>query len=141
VVVDPTRTPTADKADVFFSVKPGSDAALALAVAGILIREELIDHVFIKKYVKGFDEFKHSLLITPDEAEKITGIPAVNIHELAGLIGKGGPVTFIPGYGLQRHLNGGQTIRSILSLAVITGNIGKPGSGFNYANLHIFLKN
>jgi len=139
IVIDPIRTPTADKADILFTPKPGSDAALALAIARILINENLIDNKFIKNHVFGFDEFKQSLNITPGDAEKITGIPKESIIDLAFIIGEGAPVTFLPGYGLQRHINGGQTIRSILALCIITGNIGKPGSGFNYANLQSYI--
>jgi len=139
IVIDPIRTPTADKADMLYSPKPGTDAVLALAVARILIKDDLIDYDFIKNYVKGFEEFSQSLRITPSDAENISGIPVDNITELAHIIGKEGPVTILPGYGLQRHMNGGQTIRTILSLSVLTGNIGKPGSGFNYANLQSYI--
>lgn len=139
IVVDPLRTPTADKADILFRPHPGTDGALALAIARILIEKDLIDIDFIKSCVSGFYEFRNSLQITPEKAAEITGIPAENIIELANIIGNGKPVTFLPGYGLQRHLNGGQTIRSLLALAIITGNIGKPGSGFNYANLQSYI--
>ena len=139
IVIDPVRTPTADKADMLFCPNPGTDAALALAIAWVLINSNLIDRHFIKKHVYGFDEFRKSLHISPSDAEKITGIPAINIIELANIIGKEGPVTILPGYGLQRHLNGGQTIRAILALSVLTGNIGKTGSGFNYANLQSYI--
>ncbi len=139
IVIDPLRTPTADKADILFSPRPGTDAALALAIAWVLIKDNLIDQAFIRKHVKGFEEFRLSLRITPSDAEKITGIPAGNISELAHIIGKEGPVTILPGYGLQRNLNGGQTIRSILSLSVLTGNLGKSGAGFNYANLQSYI--
>jgi anaerobic selenocysteine-containing dehydrogenase len=139
IVIDPIRTLTADKADILYSPKPGTDSALALAVAWILIDHNLVDNDFIANHVYGFNEFRRSLILLPDDAEKITGIPAENIIELAHLIGKGGPVTFLPGYGLQRHYKGGQTIRSILSLAVITGNLGKSGAGFNYANLQSYI--
>ena len=139
IVIDPLRTPTADKADILLSPKPGTDGALALALAKSLIDNDLIDHEFIAKNVKGYKELKQSLHISPDAAELITGIPAENIIELAGLIGKNGPMTILPGYGLQRHQNGGQTIRSVLLLSVLTGNIGKPGSGFNYANLQSYV--
>lgn len=139
LVIDPVRTPTADKADILYSIKPGSDGALALAIARILIDDDLIDRKFIKNHVRGFEEFRESLHITPDEAESITGIPAGEINMLAKMIGTEGPVTFLPGYGLQRHANGGQTVRSILSLAVLTGNLGKPGTGFNYANLQSYV--
>jgi anaerobic selenocysteine-containing dehydrogenase len=139
IVIDPIRTPTADKADLLFRLKPGTDGALALAIAGVLINDEIYDRAFCQKYILGFEEFRRSLRISPADAEKITGIPARNIIELAYIIGKQGPVTILPGYGLQRHLNGGQTIRSILSLPVLTGNIGKPGTGFNYANLQSYI--
>jgi anaerobic selenocysteine-containing dehydrogenase len=139
IVIDPIRTPTADKADILLCPKPGTDGALALAVAFVLINDNLIDQLFVKNYVKGFDEFRRSLALTPDNGENITGIPAQTIIELAYIIANGGPLTIIPGFGLQRHINGGQTIRAILSLSVLTGNIGKSGAGFNYANLQSYI--
>lgn len=139
VVIDPRRTPTADKADILFTPKPGTDAALAQAIAYFFIHNDLINKPFVEKNVLGFHEYSKSLRITPSDAEKITGIPEKNIIELAILIGKEGPVTILPGSGLQRHKNGGQTIRSILALNVLTGNIGKPGTGFNYANLQGYI--
>ncbi|HLN56727.1 MAG TPA: molybdopterin-dependent oxidoreductase [Bacteroidales bacterium] len=139
IVIDPLRTPSADKAVIFFSPRPGTDAALALAIAKILIDENLVDSEFIGKYVYGYEAFRNSLRITPSMAATITGIPEEQIIRLAFIIGNGAPLTIIPGYGLQRHLNGGQTIRSILSLAIITGNLGKTGTGFNYANLQSYI--
>jgi len=139
IVIDPLRTPTADKADILYSPKPGTDGALALALAKVLIEKDLIDHDFIGKNVFGFDELKKSLHISLSEAESITGIPAESITELAHIIASGSPVTILPGYGLQRHQNGGQTIRSVLLLSILSGNIGKPGSGFNYANLQSYI--
>jgi anaerobic selenocysteine-containing dehydrogenase len=139
IVIDPLRTLTADKADILYNPIPGTDGALALALARVLVDKGLIDHEFIFKNVKGFEEFRDSLNISPSEAEGITGIPATDITALACIIGSNGPLTILPGYGLQRHQNGGQTIRSILALSVITGNIGKPGTGFNYANLQSYI--
>jgi anaerobic selenocysteine-containing dehydrogenase len=139
IVIDPLRTQTADKADILYNPIPGTDAALALALARVLIDKGLVDHEFIQRNVKGYEEFRDSLNITPSEAEIITGIPSVEITELACLIGSNGPVTILPGYGLQRHQNGGQTIRSLLALCVLTGNIGKSGTGFNYANLQSYI--
>ncbi|HLN19570.1 MAG TPA: molybdopterin-dependent oxidoreductase [Bacteroidales bacterium] len=139
VVIDPVQTPTADKADMFFSPVPGTDAAFALAMAGIIIQNGYENKEFINKYVSGFDKFRENLKITPEQAAEITGIPPDKIRELAHLIGTSPALTIIPGYGLQRHTNGGQTIRAILSLAVITGNIGKTGAGFNFANLQSYI--
>jgi anaerobic selenocysteine-containing dehydrogenase len=139
IVIDPVRTPTADKADILYSPKPGTDAALALAIAGVLISKGMTGDDFIKKHVTGFEEFSHVSCIPLEEAERITGIPSAEIESLAQIIGRGGRTTFLAGYGLQRHNNGGQTIRAILALAIITGNIGKSGSGFNFANLQSYI--
>lgn len=139
VVIDPRRTLTADKADLLIRPKPGTDAALALAIARVLIEKKLTDKEFIGKHVKGFDKFVESLDITPVIAEEITGVPAQAVEELAMMIGQTDKVTFVAGYGLQRYTNGGQTVRSILSLPVITGKIGRSGCGFNFANLQGYI--
>lgn len=139
IVIDPRITPTADKADILFRPKPGTDGALAMAIAGVLIKERLVDYHFIEEHVSGFEEFRQISPIPAANAERITGIPENEIIRLARLIGNIKPVTFLPGYGLQRYQNGGETVRSILSLAVLTGNIGKKGAGFNYANLQSYV--
>ena len=139
IVIDPRRTPTADKADILLSPKPGTDAALALAIAKVIIERGLTDTDFIKKYVSGYEKFAASLKITPAEAEKITGIPASMIEELAVMIGQTERVTIVAGYGLQRYTNGGQTIRSLLAIPVITGKIGREGCGFSFANLQSYI--
>lgn len=139
VVIDPRRTPTADKADMLFRIKPGTDAALALAIAEIIIDKGKVNKQFIANNVNGFDEFASSLDISSAQASLITGIPEKKIEELADMIAGADAMTILPGYGMQRYTNGGQTIRSLLALNIITGNIGKKGSGFNYANLQSYV--
>jgi anaerobic selenocysteine-containing dehydrogenase len=139
VVIDPRRTLTADKADLLIRPRPGTDAALALAMARVIIDRGLTDKEFISKHVSGFDRFASSLEMTPDKAQDITGIPADEIVRLALMAAGAERLTVIAGYGLQRYTNGGQTIRSILSIPVITGMIGKPGCGFNFANLQSYI--
>ena len=139
VVIDPRRTPTADKADLLLRIKPGTDAALALAIAKIIIEKGRVDKQFISNNVVGFDEFASSLDMSTARASMITGIPEKKIEELADMIAGADAMTILPGYGMQRYTNGGQTIRSLLSLNIITGNIGKKGSGFNYANLQSYV--
>lgn len=139
VVIDPRRTPTADKADLLLRPKPGTDAALALAMAKVIIDRGLANREFIKKQVSGFDQFAASLEITPEKAQDITGIPAEEIVKLALMAAGADRLTVVAGYGLQRYTNGGQTIRSILSIPVITGMIGKTGCGFNFANLQSYI--
>lgn len=140
VVIDPRRTPTADKADLLLQPKPGTDAALALGIARLLINENRIDHVFVQKQVLGFSRFEASVnKYTPELVQEITGIPVELIHKLAGYVGTLKPMTIIPGYGYQRYTNGGQTTRCMLALQVITGNIGKPGACWHYANLQSYV--
>ncbi|MCB0801151.1 MAG: molybdopterin-dependent oxidoreductase, partial [Bacteroidales bacterium] len=124
VVIDPRRTLTADKADLLIRPRPGTDAALALAMARVIIDRGLTDKEYISRNVTGFEKFASSLDMTPDKAQMITGIPASTIIDLAVAAAGAGRLTVVAGYGLQRYTNGGQTIRSILSIPVITGMIG-----------------
>jgi anaerobic selenocysteine-containing dehydrogenase len=139
VVIDPRRTLTADKADLLIRPRPGTDAALALAMARVIIDRGLTDREFISRHVSGFDQFAASLQVTPAKAQEITGVPAQTIIDIAVEAASAGRLTIVAGYGLQRYTNGGQTIRSLLSIPVITGMIGKPGCGFNFANLQSYI--
>lgn len=139
-VVDPRRTSSSQRADLLVQPLPSTDAALALAVANILIKNSWIDEDFISSYVNGFEEFKaKAMSCTPEWASSICDISVESIEKLAWLIGNVKPMTIIPGYGMQRYTNGGQTIRAILALSVITGNIGKPGACWHYANLQSYV--
>jgi anaerobic selenocysteine-containing dehydrogenase len=139
VVIDPRRTATADKADLLLRPVPGTDAVLALAIARYIIENNYIDSEFIADNVHGFKEYKDSLNISPDEAARISGVPAEVILSLSEMIGNIKPMTIIAGFGMQRYTNGGQTIRTLLSLCALTGNIGIRGAGFNYANLQGYV--
>lgn len=140
VAIDPRRTQTAEKASLLIQPKPGTDGALALAIAKVIIKNKQYDQPFINKYVYGFEQFTESLKKhTLSEFADITGVSVLYINQLADLIGNIKPMTIIPGYGMQRFTNGGQTIRCILALSVITGNIGKSGAGWHYANLQSYV--
>jgi anaerobic selenocysteine-containing dehydrogenase len=143
IVIDPRRTPTADRADSLIQIRPGTDGALALAVAKILIEKDQIDHPFIENHVHGFTEFStHVKKYSIAYASQISGVPHKSIVELANDIGTISPLTICGGYGMQRYTNSGQAVRAIIALLAITGNLGKPGAGWVYANLtsHIFDK-
>jgi anaerobic selenocysteine-containing dehydrogenase len=140
LVIDPRRTQTSEKADLFIQPKPGTDGALALAIAKLLIDNQQYDNDFVEKHVSGFEEFAESLKkYTVRELASIADVDEILIHELAELIANTKPMTIIPGYGMQRFSNGGQTIRCILALSVITGNIGKKGACWHYANLQSYV--
>ncbi len=140
VVIDPRRTPSSERADMLVQPIPGTDGILALAIAKILIEKDWIDHEFIAENVKGFKEFKQSLQsLKIEEASQECGVKLEFIEKLAYLIGNTKPMTLIPGYGMQRYTNGGQTTRCLLALSIITANIGKPGACFHYANLQSYV--
>lgn len=136
VVIDPFKNPLADVAKLFIQPKPGTDGLLALAVIAQLIKEGGCDQAFIEKYCTGFAELAQGVEeYTLEQAVSGTGVPATQIAELAALCASIKPARIIPGYGLQRYTNGGETIRAMALIPALTGNIGIPGGGWNYANV------
>lgn len=126
IVVNPLKTPVAEWADLYIRPNVGTDGALALAVANILIEEDLIDHEFVKKYTYGFDELKkEAAKYTIEKAVEITGVPKEQILEFARMYGKVDASILRIGYGMQRHTNGGSMMRAITFLPALTGMIGK----------------
>jgi anaerobic selenocysteine-containing dehydrogenase len=133
-VVDPIYTETAKKADEYIRVNPSSDAALCMAMTKVIIEEGLQDKEFIKKYVKGFFEYKSYLdTLSLEYLSKECCVDIDTIKRIARVYAKESSTIYI-GYGVQKYRNGGNTIRSIDAMSAITGNVGKPGSGVNYAN-------
>lgn len=140
LVIDPRRTQSTQRATLLLQPYPSTDAPIALAVANIIIQKGWIDSDFIKLHVHGFDQFaEHVKPFTAQWASNISGVPVSLIEKLAWYIGNVKPMTLIPGYGMQRYTNGGQTVRAILALSVITGNIGKSGACWHYANLQSYV--
>lgn len=143
IAIDPRRTETTSKADIHISPAPGTDGAFAMGIGNLLIGKGQVDLNFINNNVKGFEEYKRAAAkYTPEKVSKITGVTVGELTELAELIGTIKPMTITAGFGMQRYRNSGQTMRALISLPVLTGNIGKAGAGWVYANLqsHIFDK-
>ena len=140
IVIDPRRTQTAETAELLIQPRPGSDGALALSVAHLLIENNRVDRDFIDKHVLGFPEFARKVKdFTPQKASVITDVPVKYIERLAEYLGAVKPASICAGFGMQRYTNSGQTMRAIIALTAITGNIGKPGAGWIYANLQTFI--
>ena len=134
IVIDPIRTPTAAAADTYLQLRPGSDAALAFALAHVIRRDGLVDDAFVRDCVLGYDELEPLLEpCTPAWAEALTGVPAGLIEHVARAYGAG-PSLLWMGQGLQRQPRGGNVMRAIAMLPALTGNIRRPGSGFLYLN-------
>jgi anaerobic selenocysteine-containing dehydrogenase len=136
VVIDPRRTETAERADLLLQLRPGTDGALALGLGHLLVREALIDVEFVEQHVLGFAEYAAALAeYTPERVAAICGLPQTQVQELARLLGQQHPCTLVPGFGMQRSTNSGQAMRAMIALLAITGQIGRPGAGWMYANL------
>ncbi|WP_407306164.1 molybdopterin-dependent oxidoreductase [Desulfosporosinus sp. SB140] len=135
IVINPVRVKSVDFADDFYQVRPGTDAALALGLSHIILSERWQDTLFIQNYVHGFEEFaRRAKEFSPENVEAITGVSVTQMHELARRISHARPAAFILGYGLQRYVNGGNTVRAIDALAGISGNVGWTGAGVHYAH-------
>lgn len=137
IAVNPVLTPVAKFADLHVQPKPGTDAALALAVINLIIENEDFDADYVQRYTIGFDELKAKAAEFPvDRAAEITGVPEEVIREFASLYGgeKESSVVRI-GYGMQRNTNGGSMVRAISLLPALMGMPGKDlHSGFVYMN-------
>lgn len=134
MTIDPIFTETAKKSHYFIQVNPGSDGALALAVAKVIIQNGWEDREFINEHTKGWKQFKQYVQNTNLEyLSQECGQSIEAIEKLAKLFTMHSPVFIWTGFGLQRHANGGQNIRAINALAALTGNIGKRGSGSHFA--------
>jgi len=141
VVIDPRRTQTAESAELLVQIRPGTDCALALGIAYLLIDRDAIDRSFIDAHVHGFPGFAEMVRnYPPDRVAGITDVPPDVIRRLATMVGEVAPLTICAGFGMQRYTNSGQTMRALIALLALTGNLGRPGSGWVYANLqsHIF---
>jgi anaerobic selenocysteine-containing dehydrogenase len=136
VVIDPRRTETAERASLLIQPRPGTDAAIALAVGHVLIDKGWIDESFVARHVHGCEAYQARVAsCTPAWAARIAGVAESQIHALAEWIGNTGPLTICAGFGMQRYSNSGQTMRAMIALLALTGNIGKPGAGWIFANL------
>lgn len=129
VVIDPVFTHTAAKADEWVPIRPGTDGALALAMAHVIIKQELFDGDFLKNWTVGFEEFKKFIRgYTPKWAEKVTSVPRETIERLARELSSHKPFVVDAWSGPGHHSNATQTIKAIALLPVLVGQIDKPGT-------------
>jgi anaerobic selenocysteine-containing dehydrogenase len=136
VVVDPRRTETAEHASLLIPLRPGTDGALALGVGHVLVRDHYVDAAFVDRHVHGYEAWARLVADWPPErAAEVCGVPVSSVEQLGYLIGTTHPVSIVPGFGMQRFTNSGQAMRAMLALLAVTGQIGKPGAAWVYANL------
>ncbi|AFM43503.1 anaerobic dehydrogenase, typically selenocysteine-containing [Desulfosporosinus acidiphilus SJ4] len=135
LVINPIRVKSAEFADEYYQVRPGTDGALALGLSHIILRERWQDTLFIQNYIQGFEGFaRRAKEFFPEKVAAITGVGVTQLTQLARAVSHAGPVSIILGYGLQRYIKGGNAVRAIDGLAAISGNIGWAGAGVHYAH-------
>ncbi len=130
VVIDPVRTRTAKLADWHIPIRPGTDGALALAMAHVIIKEGLIDRDYIDQHTVGFDELAQRVeAYTPEYASEQTGIPVEDILQLTREYATSAPAVVRIGVAVERHAGGGQTVRAISCLPALIGAWKHVGGG------------
>ena len=127
VVLDPKRTQAADIADLWLRPRPGTDAAIALAMINVLIAEGLYDAAFVERWCHGFAALRERALpFTPERAEAASGVAAADIVAAARHYAAG-PSTFVSGHGIDAFSAGVQTFRAFHCLVAISGNVDRRG--------------
>ncbi|MBT2684861.1 molybdopterin-dependent oxidoreductase [Bacillus sp. ISL-37] len=136
-VIDPIFNATAKLANEYISIKPGFDGLLAAGIMKELLRMKLHDEEFLAAHSVGFQDLKALLdSVTLEYISEVTEVPIEIITHLAEVYADR-PVSTIMGLGMQRYENGGNTIRLLDALVAVSGNIGIPGGGANYANKQV----
>lgn len=132
IVIDPRKSETAQHADHWYGLKGKSDLALFYTVANILIEKGYVNNEYIENYTEGYEEFKEFVKkYTVDKAAEATGLTQEQIIELAELIHAGKRVSFWWTMGVNQGYEAVRTAQAIINLALMTGNIGRPGTGAN----------
>lgn len=136
VTIDPYKSPTAAKSDWWLPVRPGTDAALALGVMNVILREGWEDSGYLNNHCVGADQLRERVLneYPISRVAHITGLSVEEIERFAREYALsrqlfGGPALIRLNYGLQRHGGGGMAVRTIVCLPAFTGDWRYPGAG------------
>lgn len=129
IVVDPRCTPTSEHADIHLRPVPGTDGALALGMARVIITEDLQNQEYIDKYTIGYEEYKNYVMeFTPEKVEEITGVPKEDMIAAAKLMATMAPCPIqMSASPVVHNINGVQNARAVTLLLALTGSFGVPG--------------
>ncbi|WP_431283135.1 molybdopterin-containing oxidoreductase family protein [Humitalea sp. 24SJ18S-53] len=131
IVIDPRRSRTAQQADWHLQIRIGTDAALAIGIAHILLRDGLCDQDYIAAHTLGFDAWARDVIpnFPPARVAEITGLSVADIEKLAAMYGAAKRAFIRVGEGMTRLAAGGQALRAVVTLPALTGAYGRPGGG------------
>ncbi|MFG1698013.1 molybdopterin-dependent oxidoreductase [Nonomuraea sp. NPDC049309] len=141
VAIDPIRTRTADQADEWLPIRPGTDAALALGLLNVVLAENAQDDAYLEAHTEGWAEFREEILAHPvEKVAEITGIPAGDVHRLGMRLAHTRPTGLRATHGLQRHKGGGTALRTISAIPSVTGDWRYQGGGMAFSTSdHVHL--
>ncbi len=132
IVADPRKIKLVDYADVWLKFKPGTDIALINGIASIIYREGLYDREFIKNRTEGFEAYSELLKkYNPEKVEKITGVRKEDLVKAARAFAQAEKGVIAYSMGVTQQLRGTDNVLSLANLAMLTGNIGRPGTGLS----------
>jgi formate dehydrogenase major subunit len=132
ILMDPRTTELSREATHHLSFKPGSDVPMLNAMMHTIIKEGLTDPQFISERTEGFDAMKlHLEAYTPEMMEPICGIPAETIKQAARLYATSKGSMILWGMGVSQHIHGTDNARCLISMSLMTGQIGRPGTGLH----------
>src|SRR5918994_759433 len=138
-VIDPVRTRTAAQADEHLAPLPGTDAALALALMHVVVRDGAHDEAFLRERCEGWEPFReHIAAYPPERAAAICDLPVERIEALGRRLAATRPTAIRATMGIQRHAGGGMTLRTLASLPAVTGDWRVPGGGLSYSTSGTF---
>ena len=132
IVIDPRRTEIAKYAQHHLQLRPGTNIAVLNMMLYYIIKEGLEDQDFIASRTEGYDNFRNDILaLNIDELEAVSGVPREQVRQAAIAYATAGLAMSFHGLGVTEHFQGTYTVMQIANLAMITGNVGKPGCGVN----------
>ena len=132
IIMDPRGQSMARYATHMLRFKPGQDVALLNAMLHVIIEEDLVDRQYIQAYAEGFDELKERIkAFPPEQMAEICGIDADTIREVARAYATARTSIIFWGMGISQSIHGTDNARCLISLALVTGQIGRPGTGLH----------
>ena len=112
--------------------KPGRDVALLNAMLNVIVEEGMVDIQYVQAHTEGFEALKEKVKdFTPEKMEPITGIPAATVRDVARLYARSERSIIFWGMGISQHTHGTDNARCLIALAMVTGQIGRPGTGLH----------
>lgn len=132
IVADPRAIELTEYAEIWLQQRNGTDVALLNGLMNVIINENIYDKEFVENRTENFEAFKKVILgYTPERVEDITGVPREKLIAAARMYAEAGNGSIIYAMGITQHTTGTDNVVSVANLAMLTGNVGRPGTGVN----------